>query len=72
MGIDNKIELTQASGNFKKRYSKDKGNMVSKSPPILLSFTIKQSFKKTILKPNKNILLNALHRLKQPLPNTHK
>ncbi|EKE90705.1 hypothetical protein OUO_0472 [Helicobacter pylori R046Wa] len=46
MGIDNKIELTQASGNFKKRYSKDKGSMVSKSPPILLSFTIKQSFKK--------------------------
>ncbi len=47
--------------------------MVSKPPPYpFKSFTIKQSFKKTTLKPNKNVLLNALHRLKQPLPNTHK
>ncbi|EKE94026.1 hypothetical protein OUQ_1062 [Helicobacter pylori R055a] len=46
MGIDNKIELTQASGNFKKRYQRIRGNMVSKPPPILLSFTIKRSFKK--------------------------
>ncbi|GAA7387861.1 hypothetical protein HpCK93_06480 [Helicobacter pylori] len=47
MGIDNKIELTRASGNFKKRYQKIRGGaMVSKPPPILLNFTIKQSFKK--------------------------
>ncbi|EJB81913.1 hypothetical protein HPHPH6_0973 [Helicobacter pylori Hp H-6] len=46
MGIDNKIELTQASGNFKKRYQRIRGNMVSKPPPYpFKSFTIKQSFK---------------------------
>ncbi|GAA8560971.1 hypothetical protein HpBT283_12710 [Helicobacter pylori] len=47
MGIDNKIELTQASDNFKKRYQEIRGGaMVSKPPPSLLNFTIKQSFKK--------------------------
>ncbi len=46
--------------------------MVSKPPPYpFKSFTIKQSFKNNI-KPNKDALFNALHRLKQPLPNTHK
>ncbi|GAA9543397.1 hypothetical protein HpHA4_05650 [Helicobacter pylori] len=49
MGIDNKIELTQASGNFKKRYQEIRGGaMVSKPPPSLLNFTIKQSFKNNI------------------------
>ncbi|WP_441738342.1 hypothetical protein [Helicobacter pylori] len=47
MGIDNKIELTRASGNFKKRYQEIRGGaMVSKPSPSLLNFTIKQSFKK--------------------------
>ncbi|EJB79910.1 hypothetical protein HPHPH4_0825 [Helicobacter pylori Hp H-4] len=46
MGIDNKIELTQASGNFKKRYQRIRGTWFQNHLPILLSFTIKQSFKK--------------------------
>ncbi|EKE91517.1 hypothetical protein OUM_0984 [Helicobacter pylori R038b] len=46
MGIDNKIELTQASGNFKKRYQRIRRTWFQNHPPILLSFTIKQSFKK--------------------------
>ncbi|EJB48300.1 hypothetical protein A608_1050 [Helicobacter pylori CCHI 33] len=36
MGIDNKIELTQASGNFKKRYQRIKGKWFQNHPPILL------------------------------------
>ncbi|EPZ96327.1 hypothetical protein [Helicobacter pylori] len=47
MGIDNKKELTRASGNFKKRYQEIRGGaMVLKPSAILLNFTIKQSFKK--------------------------
>ncbi|QDY62471.1 hypothetical protein CV729_05195 [Helicobacter pylori] len=48
MGIDNKIELTQASGNFKKRYQRIRRTWFQNHPPILLSFTIKQSFKNNI------------------------
>ncbi|GAA7031778.1 hypothetical protein HpCHC93_08840 [Helicobacter pylori] len=36
MGIDNKIELTQASGNFKKRYQRIRGTWFQNHPPILL------------------------------------
>ncbi|GAA7309115.1 hypothetical protein HpBGD107_05630 [Helicobacter pylori] len=51
MGIDNKIELTQASGNFKKRCQRIRGNMVSKPPypfKSLPSDFLKQSFKNNI------------------------
>ncbi|EJB33739.1 hypothetical protein HPNQ4053_0795 [Helicobacter pylori NQ4053] len=34
MGIDNKIELTQA--NFKKRYQRIRGTWFQNHPPILL------------------------------------
>ncbi|EJB84737.1 hypothetical protein HPHPH9_0905 [Helicobacter pylori Hp H-9] len=47
MGIDNKIELTQASGNFKKYYQRIRGTWFQNHPPYpFKSFTIKQSFKK--------------------------
>ncbi|ADU83246.1 hypothetical protein HPLT_04190 [Helicobacter pylori Lithuania75] len=44
MGIDNKIELTQASGNFKKRYQRIRGSMVSKPPPYPFKLYHKTKF----------------------------
>ncbi|GAA7179336.1 hypothetical protein HpCK102_07570 [Helicobacter pylori] len=52
MGIDNKIELTQASGNFKKRYQRIKGEHGFKTTlypfKSLPSDFLKQSFKNNI------------------------
>ncbi|GAA8502687.1 hypothetical protein TH0630_07560 [Helicobacter pylori] len=49
MGIDNKIELTRASGNFKKRYQEIRGGaMVSKPPP----YPFKLYHKNKVLKNN--------------------
>ncbi len=47
--------------------------MVSKPPPYpFKNFTMKQSLKHHIKAKNKGAFFNAPHRLKQPLPDTHK
>ncbi len=52
MGIDNKIEFTQASGDFKKRYQRTRGKHGFKITPYpfksLPSDFLKQNFKNNI------------------------